>query len=338
MLNPPDIKDEVIIECLKNAYGLDVTTISFLPLGADFNTAVYRITTSSQTDYFLKLRHGQFYEGSVFVPKYLADLGVKQVIAPLSSNTGELWANLASFIAILYPYVEGSNGVEVNLSDQQWIEFGTFMKKFHSIDFPPNITSGIPQETFSSKYRETVKAFLLHIENNVFDESIAKKMALFLKSKKSEILKLVENAENFAITLQKYPLEKILCHADIHGWNIIIDKETALYIVDWDTLIFAPQERDLMFVGAGIWKSGRRPREEELLFYKGYGPTEVNQDAICYYRFERIIEDIGEFCKYIFLSNNGRDDRMQALEYLQSNFLPGGTIERAYQSLMRKMP
>ncbi len=33
----------------------------------------------------------------------------------------------------------------------------------------------------------------------------------------------------------------------------MIDKEEALYIVDWDTLIFAPKERELMFIGAGIW-------------------------------------------------------------------------------------
>jgi hypothetical protein len=59
-----------------------VEKIAFLPLGADFNTAVYRITTSNQKNYFLKLRSGEFLEASVSVPKYLADLGIKQVIPP----------------------------------------------------------------------------------------------------------------------------------------------------------------------------------------------------------------------------------------------------------------
>ncbi len=117
-------------------------------------------------------------------------------------------------------------------------------------------------------------------------------MALFLKSKSSKILNLVERAEKLAITIRKQHLEYILCHADIHGWNLIINKEGALYIVDWDTLIFAPKERDLMFVGAGIWDSGRTASEEESLFYQGYGQTKINQDAICYYRFERIIQVI----------------------------------------------
>lgn len=332
MLIKPDLADQEIVRCLRDAYGLNVGTISFLPIGADFNTAVYRVTTSNGADYFLKLRSGEFLEASVSVPKYLADLGITHVIPPLATNTKQLWANLGAFKAILYPYVEGCNGVETKLSDQQWIEFGATMKKLHSTNIPNAIINDVPRETFSSRWRETVKAFLARIENEVFEEPVAVKMALFLKSKSSEILKLVERAEKLAITIQKQPLEYILCHADIHGWNLIVDKEGALYIVDWDTLIFAPKERDLMFVGAGIWDSGRTVTEEGSLFYQGYGQTKINQDAICYYRFERIIQDIGDYCEYIFLSDEGGDDRMQSFEHLQPVFLPNGAIERAYQS------
>ncbi len=331
MLTKPNLKDKEIIACLRDSYGIDVATIAFLPLGADFNTAVYRITTSNQTDYFLKLRRGEFLEASVSVPKYLADLGIKQVVPPIPTKTGELWASLASFKAILYPYVDGNNGVDAKPSDDHWVQFGATIKKLHSLDIPSSITKDVPRETFSSKWRETVKAFLIRIESEVFEEPVAVKMALFLKSKISEILKLVERAEELAITIKKQPLDYVLCHADMHGWNLIIDKENALYIVDWDTLIFAPKERDLMFIGAGIWDSGRTSDEEESRFYKGYGQTEINQDVLAYYRFERIIQDIGDYCEYIFLSDEGGDDdRMQCFEYLQSNFRTNGTIERAY--------
>jgi spectinomycin phosphotransferase len=340
MLTKPEFKDEEIIACLRAAYGLTIEKVVFLPLGADFNTAVYRVTTSNRMDYFLKLRSGEFLEASVSVPKYLVDLGIKQVIPPLVTKTGQLWTSLASFKAILYPYVEDRNGAEGKLSEDHWVQFGAAIKNLHSTDIPNASTSGTPRETFSSKWRETVKAFLVRVENEVFEEPVAVKMALFLKSKRREILKLVERAEELVHTLQKQPLEYILCHADIHGWNLIVDKEGALYIVDWDTLIFAPVERDLMFVGAGIWDSGLTPDEEESLFYKGYGQTEINRNAIAYYRFERIIQDIGDYCKYIFLSDEGGDDRIQCFEYLQPVFLPNGAIERAYQSdnMRNKLP
>lgn len=332
MLIKPDLAEEEIVRCLRDAYGLNVDQITFLPLGADLNTAVYRVTTSDTTDYFLKLRSGEFNEAVVSVPKHLSGLGFKQVIPPLTTVAGQLWSSLASFKAILYPYVDGRNGIDAPLSDQQWIEFGTIMKRFHSADIPKAITNGVERETFSPKWRETVKTFLRRIENEVFGEPIAAKMALFLKSKSGEILKLVRRAEDLAHLLKRHPLEYILCHADIHGWNLFIDKEAALYVVDWDTLVFAPKERDLMFIGAGLGESGYTPLEEETLFYQGYGQTNINQDAIAYYRYERIIEDIWAYCEQIFLSNEGGEDRAQSFEYLQSNFLPGSTIERACQS------
>jgi spectinomycin phosphotransferase len=332
MLIKPDVKDEEIIACLRDAYGLTIEKVVFLPLGADCNTAVYRVTTTDGADHFLKLRSGEFLEASVSVPKYLADLGIKQVIPTLTTKAGQLSTSLGDFKAILYPYVEGRNGVEAKLSDQQWAQFGAAIKKLHSTDIPASITKDVSRETFSSKWRETVKAFLVRIESEVFEEPVAVKMALFLKSKSSEILKLVEHAEELAITIQEQPLAYVLCHADMHGWNLMVDKENALYIVDWDTLILAPVERDLMFIGAGIWDSGLTAAEEESLFYQGYGQTKINQDAMAYYRFERIIQDIGDYCEYIFLSDEGGGDRMQCFEHLQPVFLPNGAIERAYDS------
>jgi spectinomycin phosphotransferase len=72
------------------------------------------------------------------------------------------------------------------------------------------------------------------------------------------------------------------------------------------------------------------PFEEEALFYQGYGQTNINKNAICYYRFELIIQDISDYCEYIFLSDEGGEDRIRSFEHLQSNFVQNGTIDMAY--------
>ena len=87
-----------------------------------------------------------------------------------------------------------------------------------------------------------------------------------------------------------------------------------------------------MFIGGGLGGAGHTPQEEELLFYQGYGLADLDPEALAYYRFERIIQDISEFCDQIFLKNDGAADREQALHYMASIFLPGGVLEIAYQA------
>ena len=332
MLTKPDLKDEKIIACLHESYGLGVAEISFLPLGADFNTAVYRVTTTDKIDYFLKLRSGDFCEPSVLVPHHLKQIGLQNIIPPIATKTDECWTNLDAFKVALYPYIDGRNAVDSQISEQQWQQFGDAVKKLHSADIPESIISNVPKEIFSLKCCQTVRLFLERIENEVFDETAAIKLAALLKSKNDIILDLIKRTEELGAKLQNQSLQHVLCHADMHGWNLLIDQDNHLYLIDWDTLVLAPKERDLMFIGAGIWDSDYTPTEEESLFYKGYGQVDINQDALCYYRFSRILQDIAEYCEYIFLSDEGGDDRMQVLEYLKPNFMPNGTIERAYHA------
>lgn len=332
MLTKPDLKDEKIIACLHENYGLDVAEISFLPLGADFNTAVYRVSTTDKTDYFLKLRSGGFCEPSVLVPYHLKQIGMKNIIPPIATKTNKCWTNLDAFKVALYPYIDGRNAVDIKLSEQQWQQFGETVKKLHTADIPESIISNVPKENFTIKCCQTVRLFLERIENEVFDETVAIKLAALLMSKNDIILDLIKRTEELGSILQNQSFQHVLCHADMHGWNLLIDQDNHWYLIDWDTLILAPKERDLMFIGSGIWDSGYTPTEEESLFYKGYGQAYINQDALCYYRFNRILQDIAEYCEYIFLSDEGGDDRSQALEHLKPNFLPNGTIERAYHT------
>jgi spectinomycin phosphotransferase len=332
MLTKPNLDDSQIIKNLEAAYNVSAKEICFLPLGADLNTAVYCVKAKGGKNYFLKLRRGDFNEAGVLVPKFLADLGVKQIISPYATTTGKLWVNLGQFKMILYPYMEGRNGVDAGLSAPQWGEFGAALKRLHSAHIPKTVMQNVQQETFSFHWGDVVKAFLLRIENDSFEKAVAAKMALFLKSKRDEIFKLVCRTENLADFLKQQHFDYVLCHADIHGWNLFIDQQNTLYIVDWDTLIFAPKERDLMFIGSGLEGGRYMSFEQEALFYKGYGQTDVNQEVIAYYRYARIIEDIGVYCEQIFLSDEGGEDRMQSFKYLQSHFLPNGTIDRAYAS------
>ena len=157
MLEKPNIADEILLKHLAEAFGLLAARVEFLPLGADVNTAVYRVTMENGEPYFLKLRGGLFEPMSVLVPRFLRDQGIRQIIEPVRAADGEPWSHLGRFTCVLYPYVEGRNAWSVALSNAQWVDFGAALRKVQSAPLPGGLKSRLPVETYSAKYREQVK-------------------------------------------------------------------------------------------------------------------------------------------------------------------------------------
>jgi spectinomycin phosphotransferase len=326
MLEKPDIPDETISACVQAEYGLHATEIAFLPLGADLNTAVYRVTADDGTAYFLKLRSGVFDEMSVALPKFLSEQGSAHIIAPLVTLSGLLWADLDDFTVIVYPFIEGRNGYEVDLTDEHWIELGAVLQHIHSLVVPLELSRRLQRETFSPKWRKIVTTCMTRIEMQNFDEPIAAQTAAFLRTKRAEVRDLVVRTERCAQALQDHLPEFVLCHTDLHAGNLLIEDNGTFYLVDWDAPLLAPKERDLMYAGGGQFANRRTPAEEERLFYRGYGPTPIDHTALAYYRYERIIDDIAVECEQIFSTDDGGADRAQALRWLMSNFEPQGAL------------
>ncbi len=327
MLEKPDIPDELILSRLQDEYHLHHARLAFLPLGADLDTAVYRVDTEVKTAYFLKLRKG-FEEITVLVPLFLKSLGIQGILVPYKTGSNRHWADFGDYKMILYPFVAGKDGFEMELSDPYRRSLGAALREIHGAQLPPEFKRHIPGEDFSPQWRESLKSLQALAENKRFDDPAAAELAMFMKSKRGEIARLVARTEELASGLRSKPLEFVLCHTDIHGGNILISDTDELYVVDWDNPLLAPKEHDLMFIGGGIdqiWMGER----EEALFYAGYGKTEIDLAALAYYRYERIIEDLAVIGEQLLLTNEGGADRERSCGWFRSNFEPGNTIEIA---------
>jgi spectinomycin phosphotransferase len=338
MLEKPEIQDQLILSRLWDEYGLHVKQVSFLPLGADVNTAVYQAVKDDGSLCFLKLRKGDFDEIGVTLPYFLKAQGITSVIAPLETRTGQLWGTLESYTVILYPFIEGKNGYEATLSNRQWLDFGAAMRSIHQACPPPDLARRIPRETYSPYWREMVKEFQAQVEKISFPEPVAARVATLMRSRRSDIDHLVARGDELALRLQSQSPEMVLCHSDIHAGNLLISTNSqessgALYIVDWDAPTFALKERDLSQVGG--CPSWNDPHQVAL-FYQGYGSVEVDRMALVYYRYERIIQDIAAFCESLLMTEIGGDDQEQFYGYFSGLFSPGHEIEIAFETNLQK--
>lgn len=334
MLEKPNIPDEFVISAVQKEYDLQITELTFLPLGADMGTVVYRAVTEDATPYFLKLRKG-FSEIVVTVPLFLRAQGIEEIIVPFETRSKQHWADFGEYTLILYPFIDGSNGFKTELAEQHKRRLGSALKQIHSAQVPPDLERMIPREMFSPQYRYGLRSIQSQGEEDMFQDPTAAKLAEFIRSRRKEIDHLIERTEELAAAIQSKPLRFVLCHTDIHGGNILLRSRRQLpaateklYIVDWDAPLLAPKERDLMFVGGGIdtiWQSKRN----ESVFYEGYGDTNIDLAVMAFYRFERVIEDLVAYGEQLLLTDEGGADREQAYRRFTGNFEPGQTIEIA---------
>ena len=335
LIEKPNLKDEKIIACLQESYGVTASRIEFLPLGNDSSAWVYRVETEKGKTYFLKVRKGTVDAPSVLVPRYLREQGIEQVVAVYPTKTLAPWQEVEDYVLLLYPFIEGKMGMEIGLTDSQWIEYGDFLRKLHATKLPGGLLEQLRKETFipNPKWSGVVRELQVKIKHSTFANPFEKALAAFWKEKSVEIGKILDRADELGKMLQEKRLDYVLCHADIHTANLLLTQEGRMYVVDWDGPILAPKERDLMFIVGASVGGFVVESKEETLFFRGYGRTEVDPLALAYYRYEWVVQDIGDYGERVFLMEDVGDETKEAsVRSLMDMFQAGNVAESAYMS------
>lgn len=322
-LEKPDLPDEKIIASLRENYGFPVEEIHFLPIGNDAAAWVYQVRADK--DYFLKVKKGEIDTPALLIPHALQDAGIGQVVAPLAAHSGGLSVALEGFSLILYPFIVGRKG----LSLPQWQELGSILSKIHHTKLPSGLAVQVKQEDFISPWIDLVQHLHENIDHHEFQSPAARQLVKFWQSKSETILKIVERTEALGQKLKAKPPEFQLCHADIHTANILIDGLDQLHIIDWDGVLFAPKERDLIFI---VGNNMSAQSETQTAFFEGYGQTQVDPLALAYYHYEWAAQEIGDYGERAFLmSDVGEPTRRDALHGFERLFMPGKDVDTALQ-------
>jgi spectinomycin phosphotransferase len=314
---------------LEEHFHIKSGSVEVLPLGNDPSASVYKIGDIYQKVYFLKRSKGEGSKVGVRIPYYLYSQGIDTVISPIVSKKGDLWVSEKGYTWVLYPFVESRSGYEVEFSPLQWSSLGESLKNIHAVSLPEELLSSLPKENFHSASCALVKESDLKIQHTAFDDPASAKLADFWMEKRRDILSLVKNTEQLEREARTQSYDFVLCHADLHPGNTVIDGTGKLFIVDWDSPILAPREKDLMFIGGGH----RFKNTDIHAFYKGYGEVKLNRQLIAYYRNERIVADIAVYADEILGEKGTTEDRETGLELLMSQFEPGREVETALSSL-----
>ena len=334
MRDKPNLQEDRIIACLYQRYGITVNALQFLPLGNDSAAWVYRADAADGRSYFVKLRLGGISEPSLTIPRYLKDAGIEQVVAPLASLTQRLYEQVEPFALIVYPFIDGRDGMEIGLTDSQWTAFGALLKVIHSTTLPAGLQRQMWRESFipNPKWVNTINDLQGEIPLRQYDNPQQKEAAAFWHDKQGEISEIVKRAHTLGVQAKRLNAPQVLCHADIHTANLLISADGALHVVDWDQPIIAPVERDLMFVVGGMIGDWVISGSQAVAFFEGYGQSPVDLLTLTYYRYEWVVQEIGDYGARIFLLEDvGQAARTDSLEGFMRLFAPNDVVNVAYK-------
>jgi RIO-like serine/threonine protein kinase len=122
--------------------------------------------------------------------------------------------------------------------------------------------------------------------------------------------------------------EFVLCHADIHPFNIMITP-SGLVFLDWEGMMLAPRERDLMFYASDM----RAMSDYRRAYEAGY---ELNEYLVTYYTYEWALQEFSDYIGRIFDDHNSTAARRHALQEFERLFgdekSSGGVVKQALDS------
>ncbi|WP_344112039.1 phosphotransferase enzyme family protein [Kribbella alba] len=253
---------------ISDDYGLEVTYLTPVDHGADVAAAVWQAQATTGEGYAVKWS-GAGTDAAPLTAAYLAGRGVRGVPAPLQTRTGDLWSKREGKRLSLVPWISGSRAAETGLTPDQWSSYGALLAEVHATAPSADLCEVLPR---LSPISARMPAQLRSVEHRLTAEppadALEDELATVWRERRGLVTDLLHLAEELAS--KKLGGDLAICHADPHLGNVLVSGGTGennvgsaveptdwhLHLIDWDDVIFAPREQDLMFMLGGMGAVG----------------------------------------------------------------------------------
>jgi spectinomycin phosphotransferase len=230
--------------------------------------------------------------GALPVLEELHALGIDTVTRPVRTRAGELTADLHGRMLVVFDFIEGRTG---STSDDQFTpasfdydfdEYVALLARIHTVT--PLVGSPMPREDFSLPFAgryEQLSGQVLSEPPSTPPQAILRRL---MEQRREEMDRDWATLRTLVETCRNDVWTPVLTHGDGGGNNVLTGTDGRLYLIDWDSLMLGPPERDTWF-----YMSNPTSEAEFCRRYRQVFPEYRTDPArYRYYLFRRFFEDL----------------------------------------------
>jgi aminoglycoside phosphotransferase (APT) family kinase protein len=343
--------DALICTVLLEQWHLEVAGIDFIPVGDSAYS--YRVKGQPNSSYYLKIVDQRMAAGrrtaahmgfSLPIQRRVANLHLAEVNAPLPQPTltGALHATHGPFLFALYTFIHGETLADAYPMSPSLIrQIGQALAALHTVQLPKALQLQSPQDNLTAPFDADLLTDLAALE------AISSHDALYLQRlreitwpRREQIRAFLAHSQEYASKAQQIAVSSVVCHGDPWGGNMILAPPGQLTLLDWESAVMAPPERDafiyLGYLGAEFtaFNAGYRMIRSE--------PMQWHADWLVYYTYRRHLRNLAHWLHNLLhepLDEAQRDndvtmieehclDRFEAVELIATALMAGSAAGR----------
>ena len=253
---PEDLADSRVAQALLAGWGLGVDEIDYAPVG--FGSHHWRVSagqerwfvTADDLDAKRRDRAETFdaarrrLSAALSTARSLRDAGAAFVVAPVRTVSGRV-VHIADgrFAIALYPHVDGES--------YPWGPYPTRADRIAIVDLivaihraPSSTSEAALIDDFAIPCRNELAAALADLHDSWRGGPFAEPARLLLERHDDAVRRMLERYDGLAARVASEPERMVLTHGEPHRGNTITTAN-GVVLIDWDTALIAPPERDL---------------------------------------------------------------------------------------------
>ena len=232
------------------------------------------------------------------------------VVAPLHDHDGVIIRRLDDRYAVtLLPLIVGESntwGPYESADDRR--RMGGVLGRLHAVT--EDVPAGLPRrDDFAVPSRAALAEALDDLDRRWASGPFAEPARQLLQANADEIERRLEEYDELAAEVRESSDRWVITHGEPHRANIIRDPRGGVHLVDWDTTLIAPRERDLRMV-----------LDEDLTGWDEYlaaaGHATLNPQAMELYRRWWDLADIALFVDVLRREHDRTEDTAASWENL----------------------